>query len=814
MKKRHGFVTNSSSTNDIFVAVGTAGVATALGVIINTVQPDENSEIITYAVMESTHYPEEPRPPRIRVNDSDYVVWYYAAIRIIEIQRTLDEKTRSYTTTTLRDELDDSYTSGIQFEIASEHRKWLTFGSSDTGSMEGSYKAIGFMCESPYNDRPRSMRPEPPNMIYIKISANCNGYEVATSKDCQVLNEAALMAPSSYALNDKDIITKVPVVLHNKDKYSWNLQYKLLQEKLLEYCDLSFEKDESIPDTEPSLLYHLKVEPKGEPIYREDDKKTKFMARLDLEGTPSSSHIANVWDYMELLLLDEGLFFDGKTDSEGNLLVPSFLPNQQDEDSSDTTSQEVELPPVGFKLFCVVKKESEKGSSTATFLDMDKAQVEFGELKGCNEASSNLCQVYPYDVKEDSRKGSFLFVPKLQLPSSNELYLVTLNARLTYEGKDYETDIPIQLQGEPLGSAAAFEEEYRKLRIVIRKYIPAEQWSSILDQINQNKNKLSVEELRLMRRSIWETARDQLVAEAQGYAQIANICEWTEWGLEGVKWLGDQAFSYLMTMWTGPLAEMFITPFKDVMLKLISEMGAELLWNGSIQMSNEEIAKTSLSGIFAGFENLISDGADALFDVKKLSPKDLGRYLAAFAAVKCMNHYFCDTKPDGSPVGIFDAIIDTCKDLSSTFFKALVVNQLGKLAKSEKAQQIFEQYATKSVRTYLSSMLPDWDKVDENGSLAVGILTKYLSEFGGFISLKAYGKVVDVAGTGVINVKPDDITLTFNLSSDANNPILVTLSLDACKDKLFEYVYNTMFGLFPTASKLVPVPQDPTFYKS
>ena len=63
-------------------------------------------------------------------------------------------------------------------------------------------------------------------------------------------------------------------------------------------------------------------------------------------------------------------------------------------------------------------------------------------------------------------------------------------------------------------------------------------------------------------------------------------------------------------------------------------------------------------------------------------------------------------------------------------------------------------------------------------------------------------------------MKPDDITLTFNLSTDENNPVLVTLSLDACKDKIFEYVYNSMFGLFPTSNKLVPVPQDPTFYKS
>ena len=57
MKKRHGFVTNSSSTNDIFTAIGTAGIAAAAGVIINTVQPDENTEIVTYAVMETYHYP-------------------------------------------------------------------------------------------------------------------------------------------------------------------------------------------------------------------------------------------------------------------------------------------------------------------------------------------------------------------------------------------------------------------------------------------------------------------------------------------------------------------------------------------------------------------------------------------------------------------------------------------------------------------------------------------------------------------------------------------------------------------------------------
>ena len=113
MKQRRGFVTNSSSTNDIFVALGTAGAAAALGTVINTIQVSKNTEIVSYAILDTLHQPEEPRPPEIRVNDSEYVAWFYSGVRIIDVQYAFDEESQEIQITVLRDEYDSGYTSQI-----------------------------------------------------------------------------------------------------------------------------------------------------------------------------------------------------------------------------------------------------------------------------------------------------------------------------------------------------------------------------------------------------------------------------------------------------------------------------------------------------------------------------------------------------------------------------------------------------------------------------------------------------------------------------------------------------------------------------
>ena len=811
MKQRRGFVTNSSSTNDIFVALGTAGAAAALGTVINTIQVSKNTEIVSYAILDTLHQPEEPRPPEIRVNDSQYVAWFYAGVRIIDVQYAFDEETQETQISVLRDEYDSGYTSQIKYSINEEFiNKWLTFGTSgeDISTMSGDYKVCGFMCESWENDKPRKQRQGFAGRMSVDVSVDVAGKPLYKGKQVNIKNESDLIASDGIALNDARVKTILPIRVVNPDKYTWKLSYEIAQSNLekVAHIELKHNQEESTPGVH---LYEFIIQPHGTPLGSKEKPLHSITSRIEVTGEPSSRHIVDVWDYFELTLLDEGLLFEGKKTEESRLEVYSFV-----EESEDVHAPAKEIPPTPFQLKCVVRVEQDHESSTAEFVDMSEAEITFKPLVGVDDATENLVKAYQYEVKQVGRAGYFEFTPKMQLPSSKTPYNVILPIECTIKNNTYHLDLPIELKGEPYGQKQAWEEEYRKLRIIIRKYIPAEQWIGLLNAIESNQHRLSIEQLRLMRRSIYETARDKLIAEAQGYQDIATICEWTEWGLEGVKWLGDQAFSYLMAVYTGPVGEAFIVPFKDVLTMVVADEVTEYFWGGAGAYTEDQIARGSLSAIFTSFENAINIGGDDMVGSTSLSVKQLGRYLAAFAVVKCLNHYFNDVKEDGSPIGFWDAIVETCKDLTAGFFKNMVAKKFEGMMKSDKAAEIFEKYVSKQFKDQLLRVIPDWDKTGIADPRSLEILGKYLSEFAGFVSCSAYGKVISVASTNEIIQDPNDTIITFNLSSDANNPWIVKISLNKVKDSLSDYIFNSMFSSFPFASAPISPTDDPTYYKA
>lgn len=811
MKLRRGFVTNSSSTNDIFQALGTAGAAAALGTIINTVQVSKNTELVSYAILETTHHPEEPRPPQIRVNDSDYVVWYYAAVRIIDVQYAFDEESGETQISILRDDYDLGYSSQIKYDIPQGYiEKWLTFGGSgeDIAFMDGNYKVCGFMCESWENDKPRKHRQGLSGVMAFNVSVDVAGKVLHKGRQTTIKDESDLYAYSGYALNDSHVTTSLPIKLLNPDKYTWDVSYEVALSEFESYAKLDLKLDKDMSNANMHQ-YVLSINPHGKSLDTEDKVRHSILSRIEVKGKPNANHLAEVWDYLDVTLIDEGLIFEGKCDSESRLEVLSYAP-----ETTEDSAPNAEIPPTLFKLRCVVRTESTEFGSSAEFINLWDAKITFKGLKGSDEATQNLVLAYEYEITPQGSTGTYLFEPKMQIPASTSAYSVFLPIRCEYQGKTYDLDLPIQLLGEPYGQKQAWEEEYRKLRIIIRRYIPAEQWSDILKNIEAHRNRLSIEQLRLMRRSIYETARDKLVAEAQGYQTVANICEWTEWGLEGVKWMGDQAFSYLMAVYTGPIGEAFIVPFKDVLTMVVADELATIIWGGQGAYTEEQIARGALSGIFTAFENAINIGADDMVGAEKLSVKQLGRYLAAFAVVKCMNHYFCTVKEDGSPIGFWDAVVETCKDLSVNFFKNIVGKKFESMMKSDKAGEIFEKYVSKQFKEQLLKTIPDWSTIGIGDARSLEIFGKYISEFAGVVSATAYGKVVSVAGSNEIIADPNDIIISFNLSSDAQNPFIVKVSLNKVKTQLMDYIFNSLFGSFPFAPAPVQLSDDPTFYKA
>ncbi len=808
MKIRRGFVTNSSSTNDIFQALGTAGAAAVLGTVINTIQPAENVEIITYAILETFHVPEEPRPPVVRVNDTEYVPWYYAGVRMIDVQHVTDEETGEVETTVLRDEYSAEYASSIKYDFDNVLvEKWLTFfagSESDPAGMQGDYKICGFMCESPANDSPRKQRPSPPGMMSFNVTVNVEGNILSTYKQTQIRNEADVYAYDGFVLNDPQVKTRLPVRIINKDKYQWKPEVEVEGSRLEELVDIELKK---LPTAEgvDEDQYELILTPRGLNLGTEEKPAKRFDGSVEISAKANADHLEEIWDRADITLMDEGLIYRATLDDERRVIVKAY--DKAADENQVADGEEVELPPTEFKLELVVEDTENEPNTTAKYVDIWETEIEFKELKGTDRDTETLVEAFKYEVESEGSTGTYLFKPKMQVPSRTEPYIVHLPILCKYDGEEYELDMPINLQGEPWDYFAAWEEEYRNLRIIVKKYIPPERWYDILTNINDNKESLSIAELRLMRHALWYEARALLTAEAAGYQREALMYEWAEWGASWVEWVGNQAFSYLMTVYTGPIGEAIITPFKEMAIKILAQKIAD--WNFEVAkpMTDDEINRAGLGAVFASVENLIGQGADDMVDATKLSYKQIGRYFAAYAVVKCVNHYMCDRTPDNKPIGLWDAIVATCSDLTSGVFKMLVSTKLKKLLTDLKFMDAINDYTIKKFQTTLVMKYPNWE------SEGLEILAKYVDGIAGVVSAKVYNEVQGIATTRSMVKEGDDYIVTFNLSNDPKKPLIIKISLNTIWDEVCDYIFEGWFGHFPFATEAVTVSEDPKYFK-
>jgi hypothetical protein len=72
------------------------------------------------------------------------------------------------------------------------------------------------------------------------------------------------------------------------------------------------------------------------------------------------------------------------------------------------------------------------------------------------------------------------------------------------------------------------------------------------------------------------------------------------------------------------------------------------------------------------------------------------------------------------------------------------------------------------------------------------------------------------AGQTVIKQDAGDIVLTFNLydydPKENKDPILVDVNVTKLKDKVVDYIFDTIFSVFPFPPEPVNPPREPDYY--
>ncbi|MBR4204586.1 MAG: hypothetical protein IKQ92_03830 [Clostridia bacterium] len=199
--------------------------------------------------------------------------------------------------------------------------------------------------------------------------------------------------------------------------------------------------------------------------------------------------------------------------------------------------------------------------------------------------------------------GSLLYEP-----DNGTFFMSILPVYAEYDGRRYDADIPLRLRGKDPDPMEEWNKEYEKTRSRIERFsLPGEKAVQLmkLEEIAvHDQLKISVTELRLMSKDIVRGYMEYWTEQHSKDEWNAKALDWAVWGLEWVKWIGDCAFSIVVSAYTGPL-EAIISPAKDVLVSAIGEVGVNIVWGTKFNVENLEIAKAIKS---AG-DNFVSGGA-------------------------------------------------------------------------------------------------------------------------------------------------------------------------------------------------------------
>lgn len=512
---------------------------------------------------------------------------------------------------------------------------------------------------------------------------------------------------------------------------------------------------------------------------------------IKITGENESEYVE---DRVRVVLQPEGLSvvdMDNQFDDEGYFKVICY----PDADKVDSG----EVLPTRFKLQLTVAETKDDGKTEVKVISPSDYTPVFGELKGTDTKTDTLASRYPIEVNaaEVSNRGIYRFEPKQSLPEPETGRIhIKLPISADYGNEKYEIELNVRLMGEPMDPMAGWDEELEILRKRVERYGLSADLAERMRALGRNR---STQELRLMNKMILIESSIYFTNEAREYNDIADRLQEIETGLEVIKWLGDQSFSVLMTIYTGPAGEAIITPAKEILVAMIGEVGTQIFMGETFVFENLKVAD-NISAVFESYI-LNSLGPD-------MSMKKAGVVIAGFAIFNFSKHYLLDVDERGNR-DFYKALNSAFSDLTSTTMKIAAGKYFENLVGSKKSGEKLQGWVSNWLKEGLPEMV--YDEAGEK------ILSKYLEEICGKGAAWVYGTMNEASENGELNVDVDKLILTVPLEFDNTGikvPVYVGVDLTRITESLFDYIYDKMFSPLPLPKEKASISQDPTYTPS
>lgn len=594
--------------------------------------------------------------------------------------------------------------------------------------------------------------------------------------------------------------------------------------------------------TDQPALYKMTVknntksDPEHDIFAKPVDKNFEIHVNVEGEKEP-------VKGYVTVKLYPEGITVSSTMEGKKNDVKYVRVQSYEKEYAGDL-DRKWQVSEIKFTL-------AHKGKDKA-IIDPKDAQYKFEKLKGAGgmgtAASKEQAIADKYDYKESwgdwNGKFTYTFEPQDMLwePDNGTFFVALLPVTCEYDGQNYKAEIPLRLRGKDPDPMEEWNKEYAKTRERIEKFsLPSQKDYNLqqLEKIAANEPRISTWELRLMAKDVVRAYMKYWTEQNEKDKWNAAALDWTVWGLEWVKWIGDCAFSYVVAAYTGPM-EAIISPAKDVLVSALGEVGVNIVWGTKFNVENLEVVaalKNAGDNFVSGWA---SEGAANVLKANPANIKMAAGIMGAYFAYACLNNYLEHLAKTGES-DFYGAIMGAFKDLTVTAIKAAASILFGKWLESEnfknkigpKLSAFMKKYFGEKCRINLTDQTLSY-RIEANAGgtkrwmdidaeiIKSGIVEKYFTELCGAGAAYIHDNI-ETAEKALFWFNPaGEIIFSFSINLLAGNvddksaesvmhlcDINLSKALKNTSGELFNWMYDLFFSGLPVATDVMEIPKDP-----
>lgn len=340
------------------------------------------------------------------------------------------------------------------------------------------------------------------------------------------------------------------------------------------------------------------------------------------------------------------------------------LPNK------DAGDLDYAIRPTGFvvRLACRTGGMPDGKPLFLTGKDLDPT---FGELYDVEQYGHMFTDNFKFDL--DTKSDEYSFEPKHTMPQLGDPYHALMDINCEAGGQSYRETLTLAIIGEKPVPPDEWGKEWELLKKTIWAYGISPDCFWIRDWIRNAKDH-TPNELSMLRYNIIKQAVDYYMKEAMEFNQLADSIERWEKGYSFLKWVGDQAFSYLISVYGGgPTVEAFASPLKDMFAEFAGVYAGALIMGEKVVYEESNLYKALMQGVENTLGNILTGDTPP-------TPQKVGYVIAAFIFTSFFRHYYFGDEEKGD---IYKSLLAACGDLSGTYIKKVTGDAFKKFLKND-----------------------------------------------------------------------------------------------------------------------------------